>query len=77
MQKLLIGVIALLASACASQAERGDGVFPVVSENPERPRLRFQDGQVSKNTSCMIRLGNKLNPGVPPLFVNGAPLGFC
>ena len=45
--------------------------------NPERPRLRYLDGQLSINSSCMIRLGKRLNPGVPPAFINGAPVGFC
>ncbi len=55
-----------------------EGVFAVPSEDdPSRHRLRFVDGQVSRNDSCMIRLGNRLNPKVPPMYVNGEPVGFC
>ncbi len=55
----------------------GEGTFAVASERPERPRLRYRDGQVSVNSSCAIRLTNKLNPVIPPMYVNGAPIGFC
>ncbi len=72
----------LILGAC-SQAPNydfkldSDGVIPVSSANPERPRLRYRDGQVSLNDTCAIRLPNKLNPMIPPMYLNGAPIGFC
>lgn len=47
--------------------------------NPEDslPRLRFRaDGQVSLNDRCPVRKV-KLNPKMPPAYVNGRPIGFC
>ena len=55
----------------------GDGVFYVMSANAERPYVRYADGQLSQNQSCAIKLGNKLNRRVPPMFINGQPIGFC
>lgn len=51
--------------------------FYVLTEDPLHPRVRYDDGQVSTNDSCMIRLGSKLNRKMPPAYVNGMPLGFC
>ncbi|TAJ16758.1 MAG: hypothetical protein EPO68_10575 [Planctomycetota bacterium] len=51
--------------------------FYVLTEDPLHPRIRYDDGQVSPNDSCMIRLGSKLNRKMPPAYVNGMPLGFC
>ena len=84
MTKLSTGLCALLActalAACSAptiQHALGDGVFTVPGSDAAHPRLRYLDGQVSANDSCMIRLGNKLNPKGPPVYVNGQPLGFC
>ncbi len=55
----------------------GDGVYAVTGDDSAHHRLRFVDGQVSRNDSCMIRLGNRLNTKVPPLYINGEPVGFC
>ena len=67
-------------SACASPTSvvlRGDGVFAVPGADAAHPRLRYVDGQLSRNDTCMIRMGNALNPKIPPMYVNGEPLGFC
>lgn len=41
------------------------------------PRLRYFDGdQVSLNDRCAVRKV-KLNPKMPPIYVNGQPVGFC
>ncbi|MCB9898629.1 MAG: hypothetical protein H6825_11555 [Planctomycetes bacterium] len=75
---VLSAVAALCACAGPSAMElRGDGVFAVPGADEAHPRLRYVDGQVSRNDSCMMRLGNGLNPKVPPMYVNGEPLGFC
>jgi hypothetical protein len=54
-----------------------DGVFYVLGDDPLRPRVRYLDGQVSLNASCAIRAGNKLGRKIPPVYVNGQPIGFC
>jgi len=54
-----------------------DGVFYVQGKSPTRPRVRYLDGQVSLNETCAIRVENKLNRKIPPVYVNGRPIGFC
>ncbi len=54
-----------------------DGVFYVLSEDATHPRVRYLDGQLSRNDKCGVQLGNKLNRRVPPVYVNGQPIGFC
>lgn len=54
-----------------------DGAFYVIGADAAHPRVRYLDGQASLNESCMIQLGNKLSRRVPPMYVNGQPLGFC
>jgi hypothetical protein len=47
--------------------------------NPEDslPRVRYFDGdQVSLNDRCAVRKV-KLNTKMPPVYVNGQPIGFC
>lgn len=68
-------LLLLVLPACHSLD--GEGVFAVPGPDPKYPRLRYLDGQVSANDSCMIRLENALNPRMPPAYVNGRPLGFC
>jgi hypothetical protein len=53
------------------------GAYYLPTQDPKLPRVRYVDGQVSGNDSCMIRLGSKLNRRMPPAYVNGFPLGFC
>jgi len=41
------------------------------------PHLRYFDGdQASLNDRCAVRKV-KLNPKMPPIYVNGQPIGFC
>ena len=40
------------------------------------PRIRFADGLVSLNDRCPVRLV-PLNLRMPPVYVNGRPVGFC
>jgi len=54
-----------------------DGVFYVLGSKPGYPRVRCLDGQVTLNESCAIRVENKLNRKIPPVYVNGQPIGFC
>ena len=49
----------------------------LVSPEDSMPRVRyFDDGQVSLNDRCAVRKV-KLNPKMPPVYVNGQPIGFC
>jgi hypothetical protein len=54
-----------------------DGIFYVESDDPDRPSVRYLDGQLALDGSCAIRIGNKLSRKVPPVYVNGQPIGFC
>ncbi|MBM3975955.1 MAG: hypothetical protein FJ299_03060 [Planctomycetes bacterium] len=65
---------ALVERSCTPPPSKA---FYVLTEDPLHPRIRYDDGQVSPNDSCMIRLGSKLNRRMPPAYVNGMPLGFC
>jgi hypothetical protein len=48
-----------------------------VNAQDSLPRLRYFDGeQVSVNDRCAVRKV-KLNPKMPPIYVNGQPIGFC
>lgn len=55
----------------------GAGVFYVASADATRPRVRYADGQVGLGDHCAIRTANKLNRRIPPVYVNGRPIGFC
>lgn len=66
-------LLAVLTAGCAT-TPRAE-VVPAPDGGPHR--LRFADGRVSLNDLCMIRLANDLNPAIPPLYVNGRPVGFC
>ena len=76
MSARFLPLLALTLGACAAPLD-GDGVFDLVGGDPEHPRLRYTDGQPSLNDACAIRLENRLNPRVPPCYVNGRPIGFC
>ncbi|MEQ1892203.1 MAG: hypothetical protein ABL998_06645 [Planctomycetota bacterium] len=54
-----------------------DGVAYVLGPNPLYARVRYLDGQLSLNESCAIRVENKLSRKIPPVYVNGRPIGFC
>jgi hypothetical protein len=55
----------------------GAGVFYVAGADPTRPLVRYADGQVGPLDHCAIRTANKLSRRIPPVYVNGAPIGFC
>ncbi|GJM20602.1 MAG: hypothetical protein DHS20C15_05170 [Planctomycetota bacterium] len=74
------GFAALLFAGCATSGAdlpAADGVIFVASAEAEYPLLRYRDGQLSANTSCMIQLQNPISRRIPPMYVNGRPLGFC
>ena len=66
--RLALALVAL-SLACAASAQRyvGEGDFP---------RLKYADSLVSANDRCIVSQA-KLNPRMAPLYVNGAPIGFC
>ena len=87
----LIALAACLGAfgfACSEEkAEKAEKEEPAAKEymvmgefvNPEDtlPRVRYyEDGQVSLNDRCAVRKV-KLNPKMPPIYVNGQPVGFC
>ena len=75
MKRLL--PLTVLLGGCFGPQLDGDGVFVLESVRRDRAHLRYADGQISVNDACMIRLENGLNPRIPPMYVNGRPLGFC
>ena len=64
-------------AAPAPCALDGAGVFYVAGADPTRPLVRYADGQVGPLDHCAIRTANKLSRRIPPVYVNGAPIGFC
>ena len=77
MKKRCGTLMCLLAAVAACVVPTDQGVILVSGSDAEHPRLRYLDGQLSLNSSCGVRTGNALNPGVRPLYVNGSPIGFC
>lgn len=59
----------LLASAAPAQRY-------VEGTDPEHPRVQYADSLVSLNDRCIVRQ-NKLSTKIPPVYVNGKPIGFC
>jgi len=68
---------AALPEAPAPCVLDGAGVFYVAGPDPTRPRVRYADGQVGPDDHCAIRVAAKLNRRIPPVYVNGTPIGFC
>lgn len=76
-------LLAAVAVACSSgEQERAEtpsamtAAVRYVNPDDSLPRVRFGDGQVSLNDRCPVRR-HKLNLRVPPVYVNGRPVGFC
>jgi hypothetical protein len=81
-QRYLAVVAVLLVAflACSKKSKDGKKDYMVLGEYVSQdslPRLRYFDGnQVSLNDRCAVRKV-KLNPKMPPVYVNGQPVGFC
>ena len=78
---LMVTLLTMGAVANAQQKAPPKPEYLVVGEyvNPQDtlPRIRYFDGgQVSLNDRCAVRKG-KLNTKMPPIYVNGQPIGFC
>ena len=69
----------LLAEEEAREAKQldADGVFYVLSSDPQKPAVRYPDGQLSRNLTCPVQSSNKLSRRIPPVYINGQPIGFC
>lgn len=65
----LLALVTLVPAAL--QAQRY-----VATDDPEHPKARYADSLVSLNDRCIVA-GNRLNLKVRPVYVNGAPIGFC
>ncbi|HVQ34399.1 MAG TPA: hypothetical protein VMT33_00195 [Candidatus Bathyarchaeia archaeon] len=76
-------LLPLLLLALASCAEERPARLVVSAKVPsyvdpaaEKPRIKFDDEQVSLNDRCPVRKA-KLNLKMPAVYVNGKPIGFC
>ena len=49
---------------------------PVDAELEHSPLRYFDTGLVSLNGVCPVQ-GHAVNPVIPPVYVNGRPIGFC
>ncbi len=71
---IALAALGLLSIACGS-GEPPLGAF----EDPEAPfsRVRYSERDlVSLNDHCPLT-GTRLNLAIPPVYVNGRPIGFC
>jgi hypothetical protein len=71
--------VGVLAVACSKKEPEKEymvlGEYESVQDT--LPRVRYFDGnQVSLNDRCAVRK-TKLNAKMPPVYVNGQPIGFC
>ena len=78
-----LATVLVLAIAVAAACSRKDKTTEhrVVGEFVEAqdsfPRIRyFETNLVSINDRCAVRK-TRLNPKMPPVYVNGQPVGFC
>ena len=60
----------------ASRTVSHDAPVAYVDSTLEFPRISFCDSQISLNDRCIVRQA-KLNLRMPPIYVNGHPIGFC
>jgi len=76
----LVAATAVIGSAC-SKKDKDKPEYVAFGEyvNPQDslPRVRyFETNLVSLNDRCAVRKV-KLNTKMPPVYVNGRPVGFC
>ena len=72
-------IVALLSACTADRQPQlvASAKAPEYADSTaEFPRVRFDDGLVSVNDHCPVRK-HKLNLKMPPVYVNGRPIGFC
>lgn len=66
----------MIAAGGGEVAREGAAEVSYVQKGDSLPRIRFADGLVSLNDRCPVRKA-KLNLKMPPVYVNGRPVGFC
>lgn len=66
---------AALALALLQPAEPGAQRF-VEGDAGGLPKIKYADSLVSLNDRCIVA-GNRLNVRIRPVYVSGAPIGFC
>ena len=72
-------VIALLSGCGGKKAPvvvKSGETVEYVNKELEYSPVRFSDGEESLNDRCMVRQA-KLSLRMPPIYVNGKPIGFC
>jgi hypothetical protein len=67
-----------IPAGMAAPARTGMELLPAAytDTTAEFPHLRYRNGWESLNDRCPVRKG-KLNLRLPPVYVNGHPVGFC
>ena len=79
---IVIALLFGLAACGTKRAEQPEPPRPAMTvmasytDTSAFPHLRFEDGAISLNDRCPVRRV-KLNRKMPPVFVNGRPVGFC
>jgi hypothetical protein len=76
---LLIAAVALMVVGTSGLAAADPAVAEaqfIEGDIDTLPRIKFADGLVSLNDRCPVRLV-PLNLRMPPVYVNGRPVGFC
>jgi hypothetical protein len=72
-----LAAVVVIGWGTAGRAETAPGQAQFVAGDIDTlPRIRFSDGLVSLNDRCPVRLV-PLNLRMPPVYVNGRPVGFC
>ena len=64
-------VLVTTALPASSAAQRH-----VAADDPEYQRVQYTDSLYSLNDQCIVRL-RRLSLSIPPVYVNGLPIGFC
>lgn len=69
-------MLAVALALAVLAAAPGGAQRYVPQKDAAHPRLKYADSLVSINDSCAVR-GGALSPLIRPVYVNGAPVGFC
>ena len=77
---LCIGALAVALLGCGGEKdpvvlEESDSVV-FVDQAAEFSPMVWDDGRRTLNDRCMVRQA-QLNLRMPPIYVNGEPVGFC
>ena len=77
----MVTAAVVIGSACSKKVKDKEIEYIELGEyvnlQDSLPRVRyFESNLVSLNDRCAVRKG-KLNNKMPPVYVNGQPIGFC